>query len=101
MSVSMAEFLKEFVKETTKKIVDDESEVITEVSISTKNIIIQIGVSKSDFGKIIGKKGRTIEALKIIVLAIKNTKFPGDSRRISLEILEDENSNYLKESKED
>lgn len=101
MNASMAEFLKEFVKDTTTKIVDNEDEVVTEVSISTKNITIHIGVSKSDFGKIIGKKGRTIEALKIIVLAIKNTRFPGDNRRISLEILEDENSNYLNQSKED
>ena len=103
MNTSMTEYIKDFISNTTKKIVDVEEEVITEVSVSTKNIIIQIGVSKSDFGKIIGKKGRTIEALKIIVLAIKNTKFPGDNRRISLEILEDESTNYLNlnQSKED
>jgi predicted RNA-binding protein YlqC (UPF0109 family) len=55
---------------------------------------MQIQVSKNDCGKIIGKKGRTIEALKHLCLAIKNTNFLQDSRKILLEVMEDENSGF-------
>jgi len=95
MTIGMSELLKEFILNTSKNIVDNPNDVFVSVSVSTKNVIIQIGLNKKDYGKIIGKSGRTIESLKIIVLAIKNTKFPGDTRKVSLEILEDENSNYL------
>ena len=90
----MTDILKKYILETTKMLVDEPSEVEVGVSISTKAIIAQIRVSKSDCGKIIGKRGRTIDALKILCLAIKNTNFPADSRRIMLEVLEDENSEF-------
>lgn len=86
--------LKDYVAETVQQIVDNPSDVDVSVSISTKAIIIQIKVNSTDCGKIIGKKGRTIDALKILCLAIKNTNFPEDSRRVLLEVLEDENSGF-------
>lgn len=88
------ELLKNYVIDTSKKVVDNPDEVGVDVSISTKAIIIQIRVSAIDCGKIIGKKGRTIDALKILCLAIKNTNFPDDSRRVLLEVLEDEDSSF-------
>ncbi|MGD2072077.1 MAG: KH domain-containing protein [Candidatus Thorarchaeota archaeon] len=90
----MSDMLKDYVEDTTKQIVDEPEEVKVDSTISTKAVIIQIQVSKSDCGKIIGRKGRTIDALKVICLAIKNTNFPNDSRRILLEVLEDENSSF-------
>jgi len=92
--MGMSELLKEYITDTAKLLVDNPNEVKVNVSVSTKNVIIQVGLNKKDFGKIIGKNGRTIESLKVIILAIKNTKFSGDTRKISLEILEDENSSY-------
>jgi hypothetical protein len=90
----MTQLLQDFVTNTTKQLVDQPEEVRVIVSTSTKAIIIQIKVSKDDCGKIIGKKGRTIEALKHLCLAIKNTKFFEDSRKVLLEVLEDENSDF-------
>lgn len=90
----MSEILQKYVEETTKQIVDQPTAVEVETSVSTKTVIIQIRVDKSDCGKIIGKKGRTIEALKTLCTAIKNTNFPEDSRKILLEVLEDENSSF-------
>ena len=86
--------LKEQVESFTKLVVDTPDEVRVSSSVSTKAVIIQIKVEKQDCGKIIGKRGRTIEALKVLVLAVKNTQFPEDSRRIMLEVLEDENSSF-------
>lgn len=91
---SMSELLKEYIVNTVKLIVDRPEDVDVNVSISTKNVIVQIQVHKTDCGKIIGKKGRTIESLKILSSAIKNTNFPRDARLVSIEVLEDENDSY-------
>lgn len=90
----MTDLLKEYVEQTTKKIVDEPEEVNVNVSTSTKAIIVQIGVNNRDCGKIIGKRGKTIDSLKVLCLAMKNTNYPSDSRRVLLEVLEDENSEY-------
>ena len=90
----MTDLLKSYVEETTKKIVDEPEEVKVNASVSTKAIIIQIGVNNRDCGKIIGKRGKTIDSLKVLCLAMKNTNYPSDSRRVMLEVLEDENSDY-------
>jgi len=90
----MADLLKDYVVETTKKIVDNPADVEVTCSVSTKAVIVQIKVEKRDCGKIIGKRGKTIDALKLLCLAIKNTNYPNDSRRVMLEVLEDENSDY-------
>jgi len=90
----MSVLLKDYVENTTKAVVDRPEIVEVSVSVSTKAIIIQVKVDQSDCGKIIGKRGRTIDALKVLCLAIKNTNFPDDSRRVMLEVLEDENSSY-------
>lgn len=94
MAGQMTDLMKNFVIDTTKKLVDNPSEVDVIVSISTKSMIIQIKVAKEDCGKIIGRQGRTIESLKIVCMAIKNTQYPNDIRKILLEVLEDENYNY-------
>jgi predicted RNA-binding protein YlqC (UPF0109 family) len=91
----MSDLLSEYVTDTVKRLVDNPEDVRVAISVSTKTVIVQIKSRKSDLGKIIGKKGRTIEALKIITLAIKNTHFPRDTRRVSLEIIEDETSSFL------
>lgn len=95
MQKKMSEVLEEYVTKTVKLLVDNPDEIKIIVTVSTKNVIIQIKSLKSDLGKIIGKKGRTIDSLKTITLAIKNTHFPSDTRRVSLEIIEDETASFL------
>jgi predicted RNA-binding protein YlqC (UPF0109 family) len=90
----ISDSIKEFVTYNVSKLVDTPEEVKVEVSVSTKTIIVQIYVNQSDCGKVIGKQGRTIESLKILTLAMKNTGFFNDNRQIALEIIEDENSTY-------
>lgn len=90
----MSDLLRNYVEDTTKRIVDNPDDVKASASISTKAVILQIQVSQTDCGKIIGKRGRTIDALKVLCLAIKNTNYPEDSRRVMLEVLEDEHSEF-------
>jgi len=91
---NMSDLLKSYIEKTTKLVVDKPESVEILASVTTKAIILQIKVDQSDCGKIIGKQGRTIDAFKVLCLAIKNTTFPGDSRRVMLEVLEDENSSF-------
>lgn len=88
--------IKEFVYLLVKNLVDNKDEVKVETSVSTKSILVQIKTAKDDCGKVIGRQGRTIDAIKVITLATKNTKFPGDSKSVSIEILEDENYSFNK-----
>lgn len=70
-----------------KKIVNDEESVsVREFESNEDNIIqIEVMVSKSDLGKVIGKSGRTINAIRTIVQAAsslndgKRTKINVDS----------------------
>jgi predicted RNA-binding protein YlqC (UPF0109 family) len=88
------ETMKDFVESLVKNLVDRKDDVRVDVSVSTKAVLIQIKTAREDTGKVIGKKGRTIEAIKVVALAAKNTKFPGDSKSVSIEVLEDENSSF-------
>jgi len=93
--MNMSEILQEFVNSTIKKIVDNPGDVKTTATVSTKSVMVQIKSNQEDLGKIIGKKGRTIESLKVLTLAIKNTQFPRDTRRVVLEIIEDEDFSFI------
>jgi predicted RNA-binding protein YlqC (UPF0109 family) len=97
----MSDILKNYVLNTTKSIVDHPNDIVVDVSITTKAIIMQIKGNRLDSGKIIGKMGRTIESLKVLCLAIKNTKYPDDSRRIILEVVEEENSSFRYKKREE
>ena len=98
--MGMIDILKDYLENTIKMIVDKPAEVIVTISTSTKTILVQIKTAKIDCGKVIGRKGKTIEALKIITSAVKNTKFLEDSRNVVLEILEDEDSSFKSYKKE-
>jgi len=98
--MGMTDILKTYLEDTIKMIVDEPNEVLVDIKTSTKTILVQIKTSKNDCGKVIGRKGKTIESLKVIASAIKNTKFDDHSRNVVLEILEDENSSFKSYKKE-
>lgn len=93
------EFMKSFVETIVKNLVDKQDEVKIDSFVSTKAISVQIKTAKEDCGKVIGRKGRTIDAIKVLALAAKNTKFPDDSKTVSIEISEEENVNIKKTTK--
>lgn len=88
--IRISEFLNENLTPIIRSFVDNPDSVEITVTTSTKTIICQIQALKQDYGKIIGRKGKTIESLRIIASAMKNTHFSNDLRRVSLEILDDE-----------
>ncbi len=77
--------MKEFVEYIIKNLVDYPDKVkINEVG-GTHTLILELTVEKSDIGKVIGKKGRTIGAIRELLRSIATR----NNIRVNLEILED------------
>jgi hypothetical protein len=79
--------LKDLTEQMVKSVVDYPEQVeITEVE-GTDSLILEIRVSQEDMGKVIGRNGRIINAMRTIVSAASAAK---GSKRTSLEIIEPE-----------
>ena len=83
-----SELLDNYVVNIVKELRDFPEKLKAHISVSTKTIIIQLECAKTDLGKIIGKSGRTITSLQTLASAAKNTKFPEDSKKVIIEVLE-------------
>lgn len=78
--------MKEFVKYIVKNLVDLPQEVQINEIMGQSSLIIEIAVAKSDIGKIIGKKGKTINAIRDLLKSVASR----NQIRITLEIIEEE-----------
>jgi len=77
--------MKEFVEYIVKNLVDNPDKVrINEIG-GTHTLIIELSVEKSDIGKIIGKKGKTINAIRTLLMSVASR----NGIRVTLEILEE------------
>lgn len=62
--------MKELLEFMVKELVDSPDEVnITEEQEGDKTIIFMLRVAEADLGKVIGKKGRTANALRVVMRA--------------------------------
>lgn len=77
--------MEEFIEIAVKLLVDKPDEVQINIVESEQTIIYELTVGEGDFGKVIGKKGRNISALRTIVFAI-NAKEGG--KRARLEVID-------------
>ncbi len=77
--------MKQFVEYIVKNLVDKPECVQANQIDGTHTIIIELSVEKGDIGKIIGKKGKTIEAIRTLLMSVATR----NGIRVTLEILED------------
>ncbi|MDX8431206.1 MAG: KH domain-containing protein [Candidatus Algichlamydia australiensis] len=78
--------MKEFVEYIIKNLVDNPDSVkINEIG-GSQTKIIELSVEKADIGKIIGKKGKTINAIRTLLMSVASRA----GVRVNLEILEKE-----------
>ena len=77
--------MKELIETIVKELVDKPDEVKVELLESERTIIYELSVGDGDLGKVIGKKGRTAQALRTIISAIR-AKAGG--KRAIMEIVE-------------
>ena len=78
--------MKGFVEYLVKLLVDNHEEVKVAEIDGTHTSIIELRVEKSDIGKVIGKKGKTINAIRTILMSIASRH----GMRVSLEVIEPE-----------
>ena len=61
--------MKDLITEIVKALVDQPEEVsVTEIG-GTNTIVLEVRVAKTDMGKVIGKRGRTAQAIRTILSA--------------------------------
>ena len=66
--------MKELIKHIAQSLVDNPDKVeVTEV-IGEQTSVIELRVAKEDLGKVIGKQGRTAQAIRTILFAASSKK---------------------------
>jgi hypothetical protein len=75
---------KDLVEYIAKSLVDDPAGVVVNMVEGEKSTILELKVSQSDIGKVIGKQGRIARAIRTL-LAASATK---TGKRVVLEILD-------------
>lgn len=76
--------LKELIEFIARALVDHPDEVrVAEIS-GEQTIVLELRVAKEDLGKVIGKQGRTVKAMRAILSAASSKL----RKRADLEILE-------------
>ncbi len=77
--------MKEFVAYIVKNLVDHPDKVqINEVG-GKQTLIIELSVERGDIGKIIGRGGKTINAIRTLLMSVASRM----GMRVSLEIIEE------------
>ena len=74
--------MKDFVEYVAKALVDNPDDVEVSQSDSEDGVLFELHVNEEDRGKIIGKKGRTAHAMRVLLAAAS------DGAKASLEIVD-------------
>lgn len=75
--------LQEFIETVVKQLVDKPDEINVNAVEGEQQIIFELTVGDGDFGKVIGKRGRNISALRSLLFAI-NAKNGGKRARLDV-----------------
>jgi predicted RNA-binding protein YlqC (UPF0109 family) len=78
--------MKEFVEYVVKALVDYPDEVNVREVDGERTVVFELRLNKTDIGKVIGKNGRTITALRSLLTSAAAKQ----GRRAVLEIIEDQ-----------
>ncbi len=73
----------ELVEYVVKSLVDDPESVAVEESRESGQVVLELRVAEPDMGRVIGKSGRVINAIRSIVQIVAAKK----GERVSLEII--------------
>ena len=75
--------MKELIKNIAEALVDTPNEVAVQEIKTQQTLILELRVAKEDLGKVIGKKGRTAQAMRTIL----SCAYSKDQKRAILEII--------------
>jgi predicted RNA-binding protein YlqC (UPF0109 family) len=75
--------MKDFIAYLIKNLVEDPSSVAVEVHEREQNLLIEVRVGDQDVARVVGRQGRTINAVRTIAITI-GARF---GRRVRLDLL--------------
>lgn len=78
--------MKELVEFLATSLVDDKDSVRVDESVSERKVLYSLSVKQDDLGKVIGKKGRTVKAMRVLLSALAVSQ----GHQVSLQVLEPE-----------
>lgn len=73
-----------FLKYVLEALVEDKEELVIEPTVDELGVLLTVRVSERDMGKLIGKSGQTVKALRTLLRIIGGA----GSQRVNLKILE-------------
>jgi predicted RNA-binding protein YlqC (UPF0109 family) len=76
--------MKELIEYVAKSLVDKPESVILQERLEGNLTVLELRVSKEDYGKVIGKQGRTIKAIRTLISA----SCAKNGSKYSLEVVE-------------
>ena len=82
--MSSSSSLKDLVEYLAKALVDNPDDVEVAEIAGEQTVVLELRVAKEDLGKVIGKQGRTVKAMRAILSAASSKL----RKRADLEILE-------------
>lgn len=77
--------MRDAVEKIIKGLAGQPEEVYVEETVDGKNVRIQVRVAESDMGRIIGREGRTVKAIRNILFAAGHK----NGKRFHLDLVED------------
>lgn len=77
---------KDFVEFVVKQLVDNASAVVVKRKVDDLGVFITVSVAKEDMGKLIGKNGQTVDALRVLLRVIGAK----ENNRVNLKVVEPE-----------
>ena len=77
--------MKELVEVIAKALVDNPEEVVVTEENDGRNVTIELHVAASDMGKVIGKQGKTANAIRTIIKSFAGK----ESKKINIEFVEE------------
>lgn len=76
--------MKNFIEFIAKSLVDKPDEVSITEDVKDTKIVFKLKVAESDIGKVIGKKGKTAQSMRILLSAVSAK----EGKRAILEIID-------------
>jgi predicted RNA-binding protein YlqC (UPF0109 family) len=77
--------MKDFVAYIVKNLVDNPDSVRINEITGTNTLILELSVAPADIGKVIGKQGKTINAIRTLMTSVASR----GGLRVNLEIIEE------------
>jgi len=76
--------MRELIEYIAKTLVDDPSQVRVDEIEGASSVVLELRVAPEDMGRIIGKRGRVVNAMRTLLRAVGGK----EGRRVTLEIVE-------------